>query len=338
MAPLPSARLTPYVRPFTFIGIDYCGPFLVQVGRANVKRWVVLITCLTVRAIHLEVAFSLSTESCKLAIRRFIARRGSPQEIYSDQGTNFVGASRELSVQINGVNDQLSQSFTNAVTQWYMNPPAAPHMGGVWERMVRSVKAALYSMSTTKKPNDETFCTVLAEAESIVNSRPLTYLPLDAEEEEAMTPNHFIMLSSSGVTQPVVQPTDERTALKSNWTHIRLLLDQFWARWIREYLPTIADRSKWIDDATPMKVGDLVVVVDENVRNSWTRGRVARVYTGKDGRIRKADVRTDSGILQRPVAKIAVLDVGRNGIASPTPTQYEAGNVGTTTEKMATLP
>lgn len=95
MAPLPSARVTPYVRAFTFTGLDYFGPITVRCGRGGLKRWVALFTCLGTRAVHLEVAYSLSSESCKMAIRRFIARRGAPQEIYSDQGTNFQGASAE---------------------------------------------------------------------------------------------------------------------------------------------------------------------------------------------------------------------------------------------------
>ncbi|XP_055544380.1 uncharacterized protein LOC129729663 [Wyeomyia smithii] len=317
MAPLPSVRLTPYIRPFTFIGIDYCGPFLIRSGRSNEKRWVMLITCLTLRAIHVEVASTLSTESCKLAIRRFIARRGSPQEIYSDQGTYFLGASRELAEHIESVNNDLSQSFTNATTQWHLNPPVSPHMGEAWEHMVRSVKTALTSLSSSKKPDHEAFCTILTEAESIVNSRPLTYLHLDADEDESLTPNHFIMLSSSGVLQPVKPPTDVRTALRANWSHVQMLLDQFWTRWIREYLPIIADRSKWIDEVKPIEVGDLVVIVDEAVRNSWTRGRVIKVYFGNDGRIRKADVQTKNCILQRPVTKIAVLEISTGGFAKP---------------------
>lgn len=96
MAPLPQTRVQPYVRPFTFTGLYYFGPIIVKRGRTNFKRWVALFTCLTVRAVHLEVANALSTESCKMAIRRFVARRGAPQQIFSDNGTNFRGAAREL--------------------------------------------------------------------------------------------------------------------------------------------------------------------------------------------------------------------------------------------------
>ncbi|XP_062713750.1 uncharacterized protein LOC134290600 [Aedes albopictus] len=330
MAPLPAARVTPYVRPFTFIGIDYCGPFLIRIGRNNVKRWVVLITCLTVRAVHLEIACSLSSESCKMAIRRFIARRGAPQEIYSDQGTNFVGASKELREEIAAMNHTLGRTFTNRDTQWRFNPPAAPHMGGAWERMVRTVKVSLQTLQTSRTPDEETFHTLLTEVEGIINSRPLTFVPLGSEEEEALTPNHFLMLSSNGVVQPPQEPvTDSGRALRANWDLIRSMLDQFWTKWIKGYLPTICRRSKWFDDIKPVQVGDLVVVIDEGTRNSWTRGKVVKVYPGNDGRIRKVDVQTANGVFQRPVTKVAVLDVAVGGIAEPEAgqQQYGSGNV-----------
>ncbi|XP_065079713.1 uncharacterized protein LOC135702590 [Ochlerotatus camptorhynchus] len=309
MSQLPEARLTPYVRPFTFTGLDYFGPITVRFGRGTVKRWVALFTCLTTRAVHLEVAFTLSTESCKLAVRRFIARRGAPLEIYSDQGTNFLGARKELQQEIKKVNHELASTFTNAATQWKLNPPYAPHMGGIWERLVRSVKAGLAAMEMPRNPDEETFITALAEAESMVNTRPLTYLPLDSKESEALTPNHFLLLSSNGVCQPTVAPLDITSAIRSNWNHVQVMLDRFWNRWIKEYIPVISRQSKWFQEVKPIQVGDLVVVVNEARRNSWERGVVEKVYPGKDGRIRSANVRTATGILQRPLTKLAVLDV-----------------------------
>lgn len=140
MAPLPPARLAAYSRPFSYVGLDYFGPLLVKQGRTNVKRWIALFTCLTVRAVHLEVVNSLTTSSCVSAVRRFIGRRGAPIEFYSDNGTNFQGAERLLREQIE---QELSSTFTSARTKWFFIPPGAPHMGGAWERMVQSVKAAM---------------------------------------------------------------------------------------------------------------------------------------------------------------------------------------------------
>ena len=96
MAPLPIQRLTPCLRPFSYVGVDYFGPVVVTVGRRSEKRWICLLTCLATRAIHMEVAHSLSGQSCVMAIRRFICRRGAPLEFFSDNGTNFQAASKEL--------------------------------------------------------------------------------------------------------------------------------------------------------------------------------------------------------------------------------------------------
>ena len=153
MAPLPAARLQAYVRPFSYIGVDYFGPMAVRVNRSTVKRWVALFTCMTTRAVHLEVVHTLTTEACKMAIRRLIGRRGAPVEIRSDRGSNFVGASNELRKEMEKIDRHLAETFTNANTKWVFNPPGAPHMGGAWERLVRSVKTALSAMNTTRTPN-----------------------------------------------------------------------------------------------------------------------------------------------------------------------------------------
>ncbi|XP_062708422.1 uncharacterized protein LOC134288244 [Aedes albopictus] len=308
-APLPKARLSPYTRPFSYVGLDYFGPIQVKIGRSLVKRWVALFTCLTIRAVHLEVVHSLSTEACKMAIRRFVVRRGAPLEIRSDNGTNFLGASHELQQQIREMNQELSAVFTNAVTKWVFNQPSAPHMGGSWERLVRSIKIAFSSLSTTRNPDDETLLTLMIEAEGIVNSRPLTFVPLESESQAALTPNHFLLLSSQGVSQPPMAIPDHPESLRTNWRLTTNLVNQFWHRWVREYLPTIAGRTKWYGETKEPKVGDLAVVVDPSVRNGWLRGRILSAIAGRDGRCRQVLVKTSGGVLRRPVTKVAILDV-----------------------------
>ncbi|XP_055633607.1 uncharacterized protein LOC129773954 [Toxorhynchites rutilus septentrionalis] len=307
--PLPEARLSPYIRPFTFVGLDYFGPIIVKVGRSLAKRWVALFTCLTIRAVHLEVVYSLSTESCKMAIRRFLVRRGSPLKIRSDNGTNFIGASRELQQQVADMNQHLSSTFTNAVTKWVFNPPSAPHMGGSWERLVRSVKVAFATLNSNRNPDDETLLTLMIEAEGIVNSRPLTFVSLELETQEALTPNHFLLLSSQGTAQPPQAISDRPECLRANWKLTTNLVNQFWRRWVREYLPTICRRTKWFEETKGPKEGDPVIFVDESVRNGWLRGRVLSVVKGRDGRARQVLVKTTGGILRRSVTKVAVLDI-----------------------------
>nr|XP_049463118.1 uncharacterized protein LOC125906755 [Anopheles coluzzii] len=183
-----------------------------------------------------------------LHLRRFVARRGAPVEVFSDNGTNFVGASQQLKKEIDERNDALAATFTNANTRWTFNPPGAPHMGGVWERMVRSVKAAMSTMTELQRtPDDETLLTVIVEAEGMINTRPLTYIPLESADQESLTPNHFLLGSSSGVKQRPVAPTSLQTGLLSNWKMVQHILDGFWRRWIKEYLPVLARQSKWFE-------------------------------------------------------------------------------------------
>ncbi|XP_062535266.1 uncharacterized protein LOC134204457 [Armigeres subalbatus] len=310
MAPLPEERLTPFVRPFSYVGVDYLGPLEVAVGRRREKRYVVVFTCLVIRAVHLEVAHNLSTDSCIMAIRRFVRRRGSPVEIFSDNGTNFVGASNELAEQIKTINNECSETFTDARTKWTFNPPSAPHMGGVWERMVRSVKEAIRALDDGRKLNDEILLTVLAEAEGFINSRPLTYMPQTSANDEALTPNHFILGSSSGNHDLLRTPVNLAETLKTSYKRSQFLSDAVWSRWIKEYFPTLNRRSKWFEESKQVKVGDLVYVADGN-RRTWIRAKkVVEVIVGSDGRVRQAVVRTASGRdLKRPVVKLAVMEV-----------------------------
>ncbi|XP_065095601.1 uncharacterized protein LOC135717439 [Ochlerotatus camptorhynchus] len=311
MAALPPTRLKAFCRPFSYVGIDYFGPMSVVIGRRTEKRWGVLITCLTVRAIHLEVAHSLTTDSCILAIRNFIARRGTPLEIVSDRGTNFIGASRELKETLQQVNqDKLMEHFVTTDTKWSFNPPASPHFGGAWERLVQSVKKALKHLQLTRTPTDELLKNMLAEIELIVNSRPLTELPLDDELSSPLTPNHFLLGSSDG-SKPPIAFDDCNYTLKHTWKMSQVYANRFWRRWVTEYLPTLTRRTKWYHRVKPVGEGDIVVVVDETLpRNCWPKGRVVHAIRSKDGQVRRALVQTATGVLERPAVKIAVLDVG----------------------------
>ncbi|XP_058456564.1 uncharacterized protein LOC131433962 [Malaya genurostris] len=309
MAPLPVQRLTPQHRPFSFVGIDYFGPVTVTVGRRSEKRWICLITCLATRAIHMEVAHSLSSQSCVMAIRRFICRRGSPCEFFSDNGTNFHAASKELVEEFRTIEFDCADVFTSSTTKWHFNPPAAPHMGGIWERLVRSAKEALKALHDGGKLTDEILLTVLAEAEDMVNSRPLTYVPQESAEVEALTPNHFIRGFPAGERVEVNLPTGSAEALRDNYKRSQKLADMLWQRWLKEYIPSINHRSKWYEEQDPVEEGELVYLVDGNNRRTWIRGIVEKVIRSIDGRVRRALVRTSKGVYRRAVAKLAVMEL-----------------------------
>lgn len=310
MASLPEMRLTAFIQPFTFTGLDYFGPILVKIGRSNVKRWVALFTCLTIRAVHMEVVHSLSTVSCIMAVQRFVARRGQPREFWSDNATCFQGTSNELKER----NKILAEKFTTPECTWKFIPPAAPHMGGAWERLVRSVKVAIGAISeSSRKPDDEVLETILAEAEGMINSRPLTYVPLESADQEALTPNHFLLGASSGEKFLPTEALDSRVTLRNSWKLARYITQDFWRRWIKEYLPMITRRCKWFEGVKELEVGDLVLVAGEVARHQWIRGRIEEVVPGKDGIVRQALVRTSSGLLRRAAVKLAILDVEKDG-------------------------
>lgn len=193
MASLPPSRLASFEKPFTFTGIDYFGPLYVTVGRRKEKRWGALFTCLTLRAVHIEIAYSLDTSSCVMCINKFMARRGIPREIYTDNGTNFKAASKIFSGEVD--HTATSKQFDNI--RWKFNTPAAPHMGGAWERLVRSVKTALYNICPHMNFTDETLQGALAEVEFIINSRLLTFVSLESCDDEALTQNHLLLGSST---------------------------------------------------------------------------------------------------------------------------------------------
>lgn len=193
MADLPHNRITPDEPPFSRVGLDCFGPFEVKRGRAVVKRYGLIFTCLAMRAIHLEVLSSLDTDSFINGFRRFVARRGQVLEIRSDNGTNFVGAERELRKAIENLNHNLiNDVLLQKSVKWVFNPPAASHHGGAWERLIRSVRKVLNSILKTQTLDEESLVTVFCEAEAIVNSRPLTKASTDPQDLEA-----FFCLSHS---------------------------------------------------------------------------------------------------------------------------------------------
>ncbi|XP_041974007.1 uncharacterized protein LOC121729533 [Aricia agestis] len=301
---LPVARLAHHARPYTFTGLDYFGPVEVTVGRHREKRWVALFTCLTMRAVHLEVVTSLSADSAIAALRRFVARRGQPTELWSDNATCFKAAEKELQQEWEKYKSEVNARRIN----WRYIPPSAPFMGGAWERLVRSVKESLRVTLHEQHPSDETLYTLLVEAENIINSRPLTYVSVDPEEPEALTPNHILLGSGCHVPAPG-RFEEEKTSARQLWKRAQHLADVFWRRWVREYLPLLQHRREPHTRGSDPAVGDVVIICDSNLpRNIWPRGKIKRTYPGKDGVVRVVDVETANGhVLRRPTKKIVVL-------------------------------
>jgi hypothetical protein len=311
MAPLPYQRITPYGKAFLYTGVDLFGPFDVTVGRRIEKRYGVLFTCLVVRAVHIEMAFDQSADSFIICLRNFLNRRGMVLEMWSDNGRNFTAADKILQKAVKEINEseQVQSELSKKHIVWKFITPGAPHHGGPWERMVRSAKKVIYALMKTRAPRQHTLQSFFIEAENVINARPLTHVPVERDVPEALTPNHFLLGASNGMPAPGrFSRSDELTP--TQWRFAQMLTEHFWKRWIKEYLPDLTRRVKWFKRSNPIRVGDLVIVLDENLpRNTWRRGLVSDVILGRDGQVRSAFVKTSTGIFKRPATRLAVLDI-----------------------------
>lgn len=311
MATLPTYRTTP-TEPFSKTGVDYAGPvpYRTHLGRNPkiVKAWIAVFVCLVTRAIHLELVCDATTETFIAALRRFIARRGKVSEIISDNGTNFVGANNYLKAIFSQIENDKSTIENDCRIKWTFMTPGAPHQGGIYEAAVKSVKYHLVRIIGNISLTYDEYDTILCQTEALVNSRPLCALTDDPTNLNALTPGHFVILR-----EPVGLPDEQdfrNTAENrlTRWNHVQKMLQHFWDRWHDEYLYTLINRPKWLQENRNHKVGDLVILKENNVPPlKWKLGRVQEILPGKDNNVRNVIVRTSTGIYKRPITKLALL-------------------------------
>ena len=311
MAPLPLVRLRFPLRAFAQVSVDYGGPFITIQGRGKrrEKRWLCLFTCLTCRAVHLEMAFGLDTDSFLRCFVRMTSRRGYPQEIVSDRGTNFIGADRELRELVGGLDTNKIQDKTaNKGVKWIFNPPLAPHFGGVHETMIKGAKRAIRAVLGNADVNDEELMTTFTGVEALMNSRPLTYQSADLKDAMPLTPNHFLHGQAGGLSAP--ESVDEIDFNpRKRWRRVQELISHFWKRWLKEWLPLLNARQKWNETRADLKVGDVVLAISpESPRAHWPLARVLEVFPGQDGHVRVVKLQVGTDTIVRPIAKCVPLE------------------------------
>ena len=248
MSDLPCERL-PSEHHFVFAttGLDFIGHFPVSQCGRHATRYVLLFTCLVVRAVHLEIAENLSTDSTMNCIRRFISRRGKPKKFLSDNGKSFVSSCSELKKGIEAL--RASKEFASKLhildieIEWKFNPPLAPHFGGSWERLIQVFKLSLYKVIGSRTLTHETLSTFTCEIESNMNSRPLTYTLSDINDPLPLTPNHFL-LGRPTVNFPPGVFSERKITISKSWRTSQHLAEHFWNRFLREYIPNQQKRSK----------------------------------------------------------------------------------------------
>ena len=319
MADLPPDRLSTEP-PFTNVGIDVFGPWSISTrrtrgGAANSKRWAVIFTCLSVRAVHIELIEAMDTSSFINALRRFLAIRGPVKLIRSDCGTNFKGACKELQVLLQDDQEPNISKFLSAEgCTWIFNPPHSSHMGGVWERMIGISRRILDSMLSQTPPSlltHDVLSTTMAEVSAIIYARPLTTISTDADAPLLLTPNTIL-------TQKVCCPYPppgcfvDADLHRQQWRRVQHLANTFWERWRREYVSTLQSRSKWQKSQPNIKEGDLVLLRDTQLkRNQWPMALVTKTFPGSDGKIRKLELKVTRGgtskTFLRPITEVVVL-------------------------------
>ncbi|KAK3103260.1 hypothetical protein FSP39_017922 [Pinctada imbricata] len=300
MADLPPERLKSSP-PFTYVGVDCFGPWNVTTrktrgGSADSKRWAVLFTCMCSRAVHIEVIEQMSTASFINALRRFYSIRGAVKEFYSDRGTNFIGAVRELGMYSINVEDPAIRSIlAERNTVWKFNTPYSSHMGGVWERLIgvtRRILDAILLEVKHAKLTHEVLCTFFAEVAAIINSRPLVPVSSDSNSPTVLSPN-ILLTQKVGDVSDAPLNLNVRDLYTSQWKIVQILADRFWERWRKQYLQSLQSRNKWKGVKPNVQVDDIVILKDdEQHRNLWPLGRVTRVFPSRDDLVRKVEVVT----------------------------------------------
>lgn len=302
--------------PFSVTGLDLCGPFFIayknqRKGLLN-KIYICVCICFVTRAIHLEPLSDLTSNALIATLKRFMSRRGKCAKIFTDNATNFVGASSQLKGFYNVVNfpdKTLASYFVSEEIDWNFIPPRSPHFGGLWEAGVKSVKHHLKRVIGNLRFTYEEFETVIVQIEGILNSRPLTPISDDFDNYEVLTPGHFLIgRSISAIPEPMIVDVNENRL--SRWQRTTKIVQVIWKKWSMDYLGTLQQRNKWQVEKNNLSVGAMVLVKEDFLPVcKWLMGRIVEVYRGSDNKVRTVKVKTKTGEIKRAITKIAVLPV-----------------------------
>ncbi|XP_043064077.1 uncharacterized protein LOC122320066 [Drosophila ficusphila] len=307
MGDLPLHRVNPPQRPFVTTGVDYTGAIELKAARirgsSTYKGYIAVFICLATKAVHLELVTGLTTEHFLLAFDRFTGRRGMVQHLYSDNGTNFVGADRQLKGLVKQFRDDyeslIAPKWAQLRVTWHFTPPQSPNFGGLWEANVKSVKHHLKRVIADRKLTYEEMSTVLISIEACLNSRPLCPLTADADDLDVLTPAHFL-IGDSMLAPPEYRPASAK--FREQFLLQQSMLRHFWDGWSRDWLSHLQQRPKWSQSSENLKLDELILVKDDRFPPSqWLLGRIVELHPGQDGLVRVVTLKTQQGQLKRSI-------------------------------------
>lgn len=296
--------------PFLNSSVDYAGPILIadRKGRGCrlIKSYICIFVCLAVKAVHLELVTDLTKEAYMAALNRFVARRGKPRSILSDNGTTFVGSCNQLRRFLQTSN--IAYDVAQEGIEFNFVPAYSPHFNGVAEAAVRSTKHHLKRLLKLTHFTYEEMATCLTQIEAILNSRPLTPCSPDPLDFCALTPSHFL-IGRSLTSVPHPQMTDRGNISRlERFQRVEYIKQHFWRRFNTEYISLLQQKTKWSTTSDNIKVGSLVLVKDKALPPlCWLLGRVVQVYPGSDGVVRVAELKTKKGTIRRAFNNICPL-------------------------------
>lgn len=310
MADLPPCRLQILSPVFFHTAVDLFGPIRCRYGRnKTTKVYGVLFTCLSARAVYIDVAEDYSTPAFLQVLRRFFSIRGYPHTLWSDRGTQLVGADNELRLAIKGWDKESLRSFCHERhIQWNFFTPTAAHQNGCTEALIKTCKKALKRAIGEQRLSPLELQTVLFEVSNLMNSRPIGRLTNDPDDGYYMSPNDLLLgRASTYIPQgPFLQSSNPRHRVE----FCQKIVDSWWKIWERDVFPHLVPRQKWKTSERNVRVGDFVLLKETNpirIRGSFSKGLITAVFPGRDNRIRNVRVKTEQGEYERPITRIVVI-------------------------------
>ena len=272
-----------------------------------------MFTCATSRMVHFKLVNDMTTEEFLLAFRRMLNRRGMCETIISDNARYFIKADKILQLsfedrRLRDLNVEKLQDFlTSRKIDWKFICPRAPERGAFWERLNRSMKEPLRKILGKSLLTYTEMNTLLTDVECTLNQRPLTYLGSDPMNPTPITPAHLALgRSLEALPSHRDDPTISTTR---RYRHLQSILNHFWKRWSKEYVPNLIARKKWQQEKKVPSAGDVVLITEENTsRPKWQIARVLEGIRGKDGLVRTFRLKTAKGIVLRPIQRLHLLE------------------------------